>query len=85
MSSAGKPVLIQPLIAELAVEALEVSVLDKLACLNQFELNTVVIEPSVERVRVNHVLVSAHRLRERAKVRRPFEYSRHMLLCLRAS
>jgi hypothetical protein len=34
----------------LTVEALEVVVLDQLACLNQFELNTVVIDPSVKRV-----------------------------------
>jgi hypothetical protein len=47
LSQAGKPVIIQTLVTKAAIEAFNVCILRRLACLNQFELDTFLIRPLV--------------------------------------
>ena len=61
-----EPVLVQALVAELAVEALDVGVLRRLAGLDQAQLDAALVGPLVERpARELRPLVGPDRLRQR--------------------
>ena len=72
--------LVQALVAELAVEALDVSVLCRLAWFDQLVIDAVLLRPSDECAAGElQSVVGANRLRVAAKTRRPVEDAHHVV------
>ena len=50
LSQAGKPVIVQTLIPKTAIEALDIGILRRLSCLDQLELNAILVSPLIQRL-----------------------------------
>jgi hypothetical protein len=76
----SEPVLVQGLVAQLAVEAPDIGVLHRLACLDQPQHHAVAVGPAVDRVaRELPVLDGAGYIRQAVELADPVEHSRHVL------
>jgi hypothetical protein len=76
----AEPVLVKALVAELAVEALHVCGLRRLACLNQPQRHAIAVGPAVERVAGElWGLVGPNHLRQAAELPDPIKQARHIL------
>src|SRR5271170_2341927 len=75
----SKPVLVEALVAKLAVETLHIGVLRRFARLDQPQLDAALIGPLIERLAGElRALIGSNRARQTSESRRLVEHSRHV-------
>jgi hypothetical protein len=50
LRQAGKPVIVQTLVTKAPIETLDIGILHRLSCLDQLELNTVLVNSLIQRL-----------------------------------